>query len=100
ADADEAVERKAPLVELRGGDPDLVVVGGACADVAAGRRQMSHGEEVVRDLDDLLPRVRVASHASCDSFLAQWPPRRSRPGSRSTGDAPCTTERALRTARR
>jgi hypothetical protein len=76
ADAEERVRREAPLVELRRRDPDLVVVGGAGAQVAAGRRQVPHREQVVRDLDDVPLGFGVRSHRASALLPVQCPPRR------------------------
>ena len=93
-DAEQRIRREAALVELARRDPDLVVVRGAGADVAAGRREMAHGEEIVGDLDDLLPRFGVRAHATARS-PGQRPPRSTRPGRRPAGTPRSTTAAPL-----
>src|SRR5262249_54436346 len=63
---------------------DLVVVGGTGADVATGWREVPHGEEIARDLDDLLLGVGVGAHANA-RFRGHRPPRSTRPGRRAAG---------------
>ena len=75
ANANEVVLGETALVHLTRGDPDERGVGCPGADVAAGRREEPHREELVRDLDDLLPGVLIGVH-SLSPVRYEPPPRR------------------------
>src|SRR5262249_22705364 len=60
-------------------------------DVAAGGGQVARGEEIARDLDDLLSGLCVATHRILRPLVSQRPPRSTRPGRAAAGTPRSTT---------